>query len=98
MREIRFAIPVGFGPQDLADTFTAYLLGKLAVLNKNRVLGPYANSGRPNTWRLTTRHPSVLEVEGSEGVLRCPDLESYEVANALVDLFQLQHNCSPPAQ
>ena len=85
--EIKFQIPAWMKPPEVAQTFTAYLLGAGAFDNPDQRRGPYQLRGCDASWQLEGSNDYTLHVDGRDGMACCRYADDEETLKAMVALF-----------
>ena len=86
--ELSFEIPRGMKPLEVAQTFTAYLLGAIAFKNLDGSKGPYQMAkGGDASWQLDPTNDYWLHLSASGGSIVCRCQYQEVVIQAMIALF-----------
>lgn len=94
--DLEFDVPQGMKPEDVANVFTAYLLGPLAFENSRfgdgQPYGPYRKHQKSDAdWQLDQTNDYWLHVRGDKARINCRYPSQEPVAAAMIVLFKLRY-------
>lgn len=90
--ETSLRVPQGMKPEEVAQTFSAYLLGLLVYragfLDDPCHYGPFPKYGQTNSWQLDTSNDYWLRVEGDVFRVGCRYERQKKMVDLMVELFR----------
>lgn len=87
-KDVTIGIPRGMTPEQVAKTFTAYLIGSLAFGNRDSNHGPFEMTGSHDTWQLDGTNDFWLHDLGEGRVnVRCRYEREIPIIEAATALF-----------
>ncbi len=90
MRHIEFQFPANMKNVEVAQTFTAYLLGNQSFRNEGFCHGPFEE--RQGFWQLDGTNDFWLRIE-ENATISCRYEREVPVIETMVALFKLRHRC-----
>ena len=92
-KEITFSVPRDMKSEEIAQTFSAYILGPRAFQNQDMRFGPFERPV-PGSWTLDVKRRFMLRVsdeDGGKATISCQNSLAVPQMEALVVLFQAMH-------